>query len=270
MKKIELSKLYNEDCMKNMSRVDDNFVDLTVTSPPYDDMRDYNEYNFDYKLISKELFRITKPGGVCVWVVGDQTIKGNETGSSFKQALYFKEIGFNLFDTMIYAKSPRGAVGNNKTYWQTFDYMFIFSKGVPKTINLIKDRQNKESRKGDSGTKRLKDGTLKNLKRSGYELYGRRTNIWEYKVGKGHSSSDEIAFNHPAIFPEKLAYDHIYSWSNEGDIVYDPFLGSGTTVVMADILKRNWFGTDISSEYIKIAKKRLKNSKQVAKQLPLI
>ena len=172
-------------------------------------MRKYKGYSFNLKKIIEELLRVLKKGGVVVWVIGDQTIKGDETGTSFKQALLFKECGFNLFDTMIYQKAPRGAVGNNKTYWQTFDYMFVFSKGSPKTINLIKDRKNKESRDGDTGTKRLYDGELKKIKRPGYDEYGRRTNIWHYLVGKGHSATDDIAFSHPAIFPEKLAEDHI-------------------------------------------------------------
>ncbi len=173
------------------------------------------------------------------------------------QALYFKEIGFNLFDTMIYLKKPRGACGNNQTYWQSFEYMFVFSKGKPKTINLIKDRENKDSRNGDNGTKRLHNGTLKNLKRGGYEKFGRRINVWEYNVGKGHSTKDSIAFKHPAIFPESLARDHIISWSNEGDIVYDPFLGSGTTAKMSLYENRFFIGSEINEEYIFIAKERI-------------
>jgi DNA modification methylase len=258
---MKINKIYTEDCLKTMNKMSDNFIDLVVTSPPYDNLRTYKEFDFHYKKVSKELFRVIKDGGICVWVVGDQTIKGNETGTSFKHALFFKEIGFNLFDTMIYQKKPRGAVGNNKTYWQTFEYMFIFSKGTPNTINLIKDRKNLDQRKGDSGTKRLKNGKLKKVSRDGYGLYGRRTNIWTYGVGKGQSSSDDIAFKHPAIFPEKLAYDHIYSWSKKGDLIYDPFLGSGTTIVMAEELNRNWIGSEVSSEYSKIAIQRLKNFK---------
>ena len=161
---IELNKTYNENCLDTMKEMSNDFVDMTLTSPPYDNLRDYKGYSFDFEPIADELYRITKPGGVVVWVIGDATIKGSETGTSFKQALFFKEVGFNLFDTMIYAKKPRGAVGNNKTYWQTFEYMFVFSKGTPNTINLIKDRKNKESRKGDRGTKRLTDGSLKKLK----------------------------------------------------------------------------------------------------------
>lgn len=249
--------LFNESNLDTMKRMPDNFIDLTVTSPPYDNLRDYNGYSFDFESVAKELYRVTKQGGVVVWVVGDATIKGSETGTSFRQALYFKEIGFDLFDTMIYAKPPRGAVGNNKTYWQTFEYMFVLSKGKPKTINLIIDRKNKESREGDNGTKRIENGELLKVKRGGYSEYGRRTNIWEYGIGKGQSTKDNIAFKHPAIFPEQLANDHIISWSNEGDIVYDPFAGSGTSGKMAILNKRKCIMSEISSEYCEIIKKRL-------------
>ena len=258
MKKIKNNSLYNEDCLKTMQKIPENFVDLVITSPPYDNMRKYNGFSFNLIKITQELFRILKKGGVVVWVVGDQTNKGNETGTSFKNALLFKEQGFNLFDTMIYQKAPRGAVGNNKTYWQTFDYMFVFSKGNPKTINLIKDRENKESRGGDKGTKRLFNGELKNINRPGYGKFGRRTNIWNYLVGKGHSATDEFAYKHPAIFPEQLVKDHIISWSKKGDLVYDPFLGSGTTAKVAILLDRKWIGSEISSKYCTLIKKRVK------------
>jgi len=252
-----INNVIQGDCLEVMKTLEDNSIDLTVTSPPYDNLRTYNGYTFDFEGIAKELFRVTKDGGVVVWVVGDATIKGSETGTSFKQALYFKEIGFNLHDTMIYLKPPRGAVGNNNTYWQTFEYMFVFSKGKPKTINLIRDRENKDERGGDNSTKRLHDGTLLKQSRGGYSKYGRRTNVWEYFVGKGHSASDKIAYEHPAIFPEKLAQDHILSWSNEGDIVLDPMAGSGTTLKMAKKNNRNYIGIEISEEYIDIINKRL-------------
>jgi len=255
---MEINKIYNENCLETMAKMPDNFIDLTVTSPPYDGMRTYNGYSFPFEEIAKELFRITKNGGLVVWIVGDATVKGSESGTSFRQALHFKEIGFNLFDTMIYAKPPRGAVGNNKTYWQAFEYMFILSKGKPKTINLINDRKNKESRDGDNGTKRLENGDLLKVKRGGYSEYGRRTNIWEYGIGKGQSTKDNIAFEHPAIFPEQLANDHIISWSNEGDLVYDPFMGSGTTAKMSMLNNRNYIGSEISKEYCEIAEQRLK------------
>jgi len=258
---LKLNHIYNENCLETMAKMPDNFVDMTVTSPPYDEMRSYSGNTFnEFEAIAKELYRVTKKGGVVVWVVGDQTSKGNETGTSFKQALYFKEVGFNLFDTMIYLKPPRGAVGSNKTYWQTFEYMFVLSKGAPKTINLIKDRENKDEREGDNSTKRLYDGTLLKQKRGGYSKFGRRTNVWEYLIGKGHSSSDKVAYEHPAIFPEKLANDHIVSWSKKGEIIYDPFMGSGTTAKMAILNGRKFIGSELSRKYCDIAQKRIKNS----------
>jgi len=256
--KLPLNRIICGDAVEVMKSFPDDSIDLVVTSPPYDELRDYKSYNFDFQGIASGLYRIIKKGGVVVWVVGDQTIKGSETGTSFRQALYFKQVGFSLFDTMIYLKTPRGAVGNNKTYWQAFEYMFILSKGTPKTINLIKDRENKDERKGDNGTKRLHDGTLLKLKRAGYSKYGRRTNVWEYLIGRGHSSSDDIAYKHPAIFPEKLVQDHIVSWSNPDDLVLDPMCGSGTTCKMAKLNKRNFIGIEISSEYCKIAEERLR------------
>ena len=255
---LPLNKIICGDAVNIMGKMPNCSIDLTVTSPPYDELRNYNGYHFNFGGIAKNLFRVTKKGGVLVWVVGDQAIKGDETGTSFRQALYFKQVGFSLFDTMIYLKTPRGAVGNNKTYWQAFEYMFVLSKGTPKTINLLKDRENKDERDGDRGTKRLHDGTLLKLKRAGYSKYGRRTNVWEYLIGKGHSASDNIAYKHPAIFPEKLVQDHITSWTNPGDVVFDPMCGSGTTCKMAKLNKRDFIGIDISSEYCEIAKNRLK------------
>ena len=257
-RELPLNEIICGDAVDVMKVMPPDSIDLVVTSPPYDELRNYNGYRFNFEGMAHGLFRVMKKGGVVVWIVGDQTIKGDETGTSFRQALYFKQVGFNLFDTMIYLKTPRGAVGNNKTYWQTFEYMFMLSKGTPKIINLIKDRENKDERDGDNGTKRLHDGTLLKLKRAGYSKYGRRTNVWEYLIGKGHSASDDIAYKHPAIFPEKLAQDHITSWSNPGDVVFDPMCGSGTTCKMARLHKRNFIGIDISSEYCKIAEERLR------------
>lgn len=257
---LKLNKIYCENCLDTMAKMPAGFVHMTITSPPYDDMRQYSGNTFDeFEAIAKELYRVTKNGGVVVWVVGDQTAKGNETGTSFRHALYFKEVGFNLFDTMIYLKPPRGAVGSNKTYWQSFEYMFVLSKGMPSTINLITDRENKDERDGDNSTKRLRDGSLLKQKRGGYSKYGRRTNVWEYLIGKGHSASDKVAYEHPAIFPEKLAQDHIITWSKKGNIVYDPFMGSGTTAKMAILNKRKYIGSELSKKYCNIAEKRLKN-----------
>ena len=256
---IAVNTVYNEDCLATMRRIAADSIDLTVTSPPYDDMREYSGYAFDqFEAIALELYRITAEGGVVVWVIGDATKNGNESGTSFRHALYFRdEAGFRLFDTMIYQKPPRGAFGNNKTYWQSFEYMFVLSKGHPKTINLICDRENKEERDGDTGSKRLANGELLTLKRGGYGKKGRRTNIWQYRVGKGHSARDNFAHEHPAIFPEGLARDHILSWSNPHDIIYDPFMGSGTTAKMALMSNRYWLGSEVSKNYCEIAEKRV-------------
>jgi len=259
---LEINKIYNMDCVEGMKLLPNDCIDLTVTSPPYDNLRDYNNevtWNFEkFKEVAKELFRITKPGGVVVWVVGDATIKGSETGTSFRQALYFKEIGFNLHDTMIYAKNNVYAHDpRNKRYKQCFEYMFVLSKGKPNTYNEIKDRPNKHAGKTLSGTKgRTKEGIKRNLKPIVLGEYQARFNIWEYTTG-GSVASDKIAFNHPAIFPEKLAQDHILSWSNPGDIVFDPFLGSGTTAKMAVLNDRKYIGFEISKEYFDIACRRL-------------
>lgn len=255
---MEVNKIYNENCLDTMAKMPDCFVDLTVTSPPYDNLRTYNGYSFDFEAVAKELYRVTKQGGVVVWVVGDATIKGSETGTSFRQALYFKEIGFNLHDTMIYEKNGTGACGSNNCYWQTFEYMFVFTKGKIKTVHRL-DNGKPRTKGGIKPGRITKDGIQKVEKRSDAEgKLQLRSNIWRYNVG--FTSGDDKT-EHPAVFPELLAQDHILSWSNEGDLVYDPFMGSGTTAKMAIINKRNWVGSEISKEYCEIAEKiRLKMS----------
>ena len=253
-----MNKLYCGDNLKIMEGMTDVSIDLTITSPPYDNMRDYNGYTFDFENIAKQLFRITKEGGVVVWVVGDKAKDGDESGTSFRQALYFKEIGFKLADTMIYQKSARGGIGSPYLYLPCFEYMFIFSKGKIKTSNMLKDRQNKDVRKRQKCTDRQTDGTLKHRYREGHTGFGKRVNVWQYHTGLNVSTKDKIAYKHPAIFPEKLAEDHILSWSNEGDLILDPMCGSGTTCKMAMMNNRQYIGIDISEEYIKISEERLK------------
>lgn len=253
-----LNRVIHGDCSEIMQYMPSDSVDLTVTSPPYDNLRDYKGYTFPFESIAKELYRVTKDGGVVVWVVGDKTEKGSETGTSFKQALYFKEIGFNLHDTMIYEKNGGGARGSNFAYWQCFEYMFVFSKGKPKTFNPIEDRPNvKAGKTYKTGGRRNVDGSLSNTKLMTAKEFGKRKNIWRIGTGKNVSTKDEIAFSHPAIFPEQLARDHIISWSNKGDIVLDCFCGSGTTLKMAYLNNRNFIGIDCSDEYVELSRKRL-------------
>jgi len=260
---IELNRIYNEDCLEGMKRIPDGFVDLTVTSPPYDNLRTYNgnieQWSFEkFQTIARELYRVTSDGGVVVWIVADATIKGSETGSSFRQALWFKDCGFNLHDTMIWAKPCFTAVGTLKTrYASTFEYMFVFSKGCPKTFNPIKDRKNKHAGKKKHGTIRQKDGSVKPVSSIGnlYEEYGQRFNVWNMAPEQSQSKRC-----HPAQFPETLAHDHIISWSNPGDTVLDPFMGSGTTAKMALLNNRNFIGFEIDKHYCDIANERIQKA----------
>lgn len=245
------------DCLKEMRKIPEESIDLTITSPPYDNLRTYNGYSFDFESIARELYRITKSGGVVVWVVGDSVVRGSETMTSFKQALFFNKIGFNLHDTMIYQKT--GIPFPSKTrYLQCFEYMFVLSKGKPKTVNLLEDRPNATAGQTRKSRKyRTKDGTFVKGSEKPIKEYGVRFNIWKYQTGQYKSTKDLEAFKHPAIFPEALAEDHILSWSNEGDTVLDCFMGSGTTGKMALLNKRKFIGIEISKEYCKIAKERI-------------
>jgi site-specific DNA-methyltransferase (adenine-specific) len=251
------SKLLLGDCLDVLKEeVESGSVDLTVTSPPYDSLRSYECLPFDkFKMVAEELFRVTKSGGVVVWVVGDATVKGSETGTSFRQALYFKKVGFNLHDTMIYKKTGLAFPDSNR-YYQMFEYMFVFSKGAPSKFNPIKDRVNVSAGRKISGQDRNKDHTFK--PRSGAAKnyispeFGTRFNIWEI-------ANAERGLSHPAIFPEALARDHILSWSNPGDLVMDPFLGSGTTGKMAVIHKRKFIGIELDPKYFEIAKRRIED-----------
>lgn len=254
---LEINRIYNEDCIDTLKRMDDSVLDMTITSPPYDNLRTYNEFSFDAERIITELYRTTKEGGVVVWVVGDATIKGSETGTSFRQALLFMDKGFRLHDTMIYQKT--GTPFPSKVrYNQCFEYMFVFSKGKPKTFNPIMKPNKTAGAVRHTRKYRNKKGELvagfngKSVKKMGIE-----NNIWVIKNGMYKSTHDKIAFEHPAIFPEELCEKHIKSWSSEGDIVFDPFMGSGTTAKMAILNNRNYVGSEISKEYCDVAHQRL-------------
>ena len=253
--------VFNECCIRSMKRMKDNFIDLTVCSPPYDSIRKYQGFEFPFDEISKELYRVTKPGGVVVWIVNDQVIYGSESGTSFKQALYFMECGFKLHDTMIYEKNgatfPARRDGNR--YTQIFEFRFVFSKGKPKTANLLCDKEN--IYRGDKPHKtkfRNKEGELISRIQKPVPKFSPRNNIWRYVTGKYCSTKDEVAFEHPAIFPELLANDHILTWSEENDIVYDLCGGSGTTGIMAHKNNRKFIMSEISKEYCEIIKKRFR------------
>jgi DNA modification methylase len=227
----------------------DNCIDLTVTSPPYDNLRTYGGYSFNFENISRELYRVTKDGGIVVWIINDSSLDGDESGTSFKQVIQFKDIGFKLHDTMIYAKTGIASPHPNR-YHQIFEFMFILSKGKLKTFNPIIDRHNIGFKRVITGKTRRTDDILS--ERIGYKIseYGLRYNIWVY-----HSGGENL--EHPATFPQALAEDHIKSWSNEGDLILDPFSGSGTSCIAAHKLNRKWIGIEINPEYVALSKKRL-------------
>lgn len=237
-------------------------IDLVVTSPPYDNLRDYTGYEVAFPALVTQLVRVLKPGGVIVWVVGDATVKGSETGTSFRQALAFMDAGLRLHDTMIYEKNTSSfpAKRTGTRYTQIFEYMFVLSKGAPKNVTLLCDKENKWAGYTNWGknTTRTKEGTLEQTTDiKPVPTHSPRTNIWKYVVGKGFNSSDKESHEHPAIFPEKLAEDHILTWSKEGDVVLDPFCGSGTTCKMAKRHHRTYLGIDISAEYCALAERIL-------------
>ena len=249
---MEINRIYCADNVGFMKEnIPSNFIDLTVTSPPYDNLRAYNGYSWDFEGVAKELYRVTKNGGVVVWVVGDATVKGSETGTSFKQALHFKEVGFNLHDTMIWEKT--GMLPTQDRYYNIFEYMFVLSKGKPKAMNFINDKHNinggrvqKKDACINKGKHKYGNGTFITKE------FGRRTNVWRIPNGKNKETG-----NHPAVFPEQLVNDHIITWSNQNDLVFDPFCGSGTTCKMAVLNNRNYLGVEISQEYCDIANERI-------------
>lgn len=250
------------DCLERMGEIPDGSIDLTVTSPPYDNLRTYNGSLNDWtpdkwKAIIAELYRVTKQGGVVVWVVGDATINGSETGTSFRQALHAMDCGFRLHDTMLYEKAGTGACGSNYAYWQSFEYMFVWSKGQPASVNRIADHKN-TSEGGISTKGRLSvHGVDKDTRRRVTPAFSVRTNIWRYSGRDTGWEKKRGGFAHPAMFPEALARDHILTWSNEGDTVFDPFTGSGTTGKMALAHGRKFIGIERDPQYFAIAERRI-------------
>ena len=276
-----LNKIHLGNSVDIMREIPKNSIDLTVTSPPYDNLRTYkgkikddvkfdDHFSFPFVDMATELYRITKPGGIVVWVVNDQIINGGESGNSFRQALKFQEIGFKIYDTMIYHKNgaPFPETGR---YSQVFEYMFVFLKGKrPNTVNIIKDKENRWAGSTNFGKRssRTKDGEIKKMENFTVAKYGSRYNVWYINNGFGYTTKDKYAYKHPAMFSESLAEDHILSWSKEGDVVLDPMVGSGTTAKMAKMNNRDFIGIDLNQEYVDIAEKRIKDIVTYTKENP--
>ena len=254
-----INKIHNIDCVEGMKMLPDNCIDLTVTSPPYDNLRTYKGFEWDFEAVARELYRVTKQGGVVVWVVGDSTIKGSETLTSFKQALFFKDLGFNVHDTMIYQKNSYPFPPSNR-YYQQFEYMFVLSKGKPKTTNLLKQKTKWRKDTSQVSTCRNADGSTSAMKYEKGKEDRILDNVWLINTGYMRTTKDKFAYKHPAMFPEELCERHILSWSNEGDTVLDCFMGSGTTGKMAVLNNRNFIGIELDEGYFNIAKKRIEEA----------
>ncbi len=244
-----------DDCLKWLRSLESNSVDMVVTSPPYDQIRKYNEFTFDFSATARELYRVVRPGGVVIWNVADQTVKGSETCNSMRQAIEFTDIGFRLHDTMIYhKKNPLPSAG--KRYHQAWEYVFCFSKGTPNTFNPIMRDCTYASHGTANQNNRGTDGG-RSYKKTKRNAQSKVNNVFTYTIGGGHTAKEKVAYNHPALMHEDLARDQILTWSNEGDLIIDPFLGAGTTACVCLDTNRKFIGTDVSEEYCQIATERL-------------
>ena len=250
---MTLDQIICGDNVTVLSTLPAECIDLVVTSPPYDDLRTYGGHSWDFAGVARELTRVLKPGGVIVWVVADATKDGSETGTSMRQALHFKDVcGLRLHDTMIYEK-PHVTFPDTVRYYHCWEYQFVLSKGAPKATNLIRDRKNLTAGSKVSSHFREKDGSFKEKACVGNvtQEFGVRYNIWRIP------NVDAERGEHPAPFPEALAKGHVESWSNAGDLVLDPFAGSGTTLKAAKELNRHWLGIEVNPAYVEICHKRL-------------
>lgn len=258
---LKTNVIHRGECAEIMTQhLPDNSINLTVTSPPYDDLREYNGYVFDFRPIANQLYRVTKPGGVVVWVVSDGVYDGSESLSSAKQKIYFVEqCGFKLWQTVIWNK-PGTHPNAQGRYPKMHEYCFVFSKGPAETFNPVLKR-NKKVGTRNNNIKRQRNGKVEVYGNHVVGEYGLRTTVWDYAVGWMNSAKDKFAYDHPAIFPEGLARDHITSWSNPNDVVLDPMCGSGTTLKMAIETGRQYIGIDISQEYCELAAKRVAGAK---------
>ena len=248
-------QLHNQDCVEWMATQPDHSIDCVLTSPPYDNLRNYNGYSFDFETTAKQLYRILKPGGVIVWNVADATVKGSETGTSMRQALFFIDQGFLLHDTMIYVKrNPMPTTRRTQRYHQAWEYLFVFSKGKPAVFNpILVDAKYS----GQANMKyRGKDGKLE-YKKTPRNAQTQVRNVFEYTIGGGHTTKNRNLSGHPALMPEQLALDMLSTWCSPGLTVYDPFAGAGTTLWAAKQLNIDSIGTEVNKDYCALIHQRM-------------
>lgn len=257
---MDLNKIHLGDSEELLKELPDDFVDLVVTSPPYDNLRKYNgvgeTWNHEkFKKIADQLVRTLKPGGIIVWNVNDKTEGGSETGTSFRQALYFMDAGLKLNDTMIWLKTNPMPQVKQPRYNQVFEYMFVFSKGAPKTFNPIMVPCKCAGQDYDSTCKNM--GGENGRTKKHFKINSEKVddNVWQFAIAQNKSPN-------PAVFPIELPRRHILSWTNPGDIVLDPFIGSGTTALAAIELGRKYLGFEMNEEYFDWTCKKIEEISQ--------
>lgn len=252
---INVEGIHEGECSKVMSGWPADCIDMVLTSPPYADLLNYRGFKFDLAAIARQLFRVLKDGGVMVWVIGDKTVDYSRQMIPYTHAFGLRDAGFCIYDVMIYSK-PAGRYMNRYRYPNVYEHMIVASKGKPKTFNPIMVKTKKP---GDSRNTTILHRDADNNRTLGYRTTAEERphdNIWKYSPGFG--AVDRYAFEHPAVFPEKLARDQIISWSNPNDIVLDPMCGSGTTLKMARVYGRRYAGIDVAPEYLEIVRRRLR------------
>lgn len=247
---------YRNDAEMALSNMEADSVDLVVTSPPYDNLRKYNGHGDSwnqskFESIAKKLYRVLKPGGVIVWVVNDKTENGSKTGTAFRQALFFMGLGLNLNDTMIWEKTNPMPQVKQPRYSQVFEYMFVFSKGKPETFNPIMVPCKCAGDIYDSTCKNMGGENGRTHKTFNINNEKVDSNIWKIAVAQNKTG-------HPAVFPLEIPLRHIRTWSNEGDIILDSFMGSGTTGIAAVELGRSFVGIEIDEGYYEMAVNRIR------------
>lgn len=258
--KIPENQIVNIECVKGMRKLPDDIIPLTVTSPPYDDIRTYDGLaDWNFIDVAKELYRITMPGGVVVWVVQEQVVNGSESGESSRQRLAFANIGFRLHHTMVMAKLG-GHQHSPGRYGRPLEYAFILSKGKPRHFSPIRDKPNREAGRIKVFTNRQRDGSFRPKKKATVHPYGFRSSVWAYPTGKHHTAKEDYAYEHPALMPEQMAEDFILSWSKVGDLIFNPFAGGGTALKMAVLNHRRYLGFEINPKYVQIARRRVKEA----------
>lgn len=248
------------DCLEGMRGLPGECIPLTLTSPPYGGIRTYDGHDeWDFMAVARELHRITVEGGVVVWVVQEQIIDGSESGETSRQRLAFADIGFRIHHTMVMARSS-GFQTSKIRYGRPLEYAFILSKGRPRHFSPIRDKRNKCAGETRNKTNRNPDGSLVRAGRWTTRPFGVRGPVWPYHTGKHHNAEEGYAHDHPALMPERMAEDHILSWSKVGELVFDPFAGAGTTLKMARLNFRRYLGFEANREYVEIARRRLRDA----------